>query len=243
MRKKRTWTSNACEDTCPPDDYGGDFLVIPALTQLVNHRKSVAQEEFGPKWLGRRVAHLFPDTFKVQSRGGWMCFAAATQLLLRCWCHTTFPSQPCHHFHSPCWVCDTQQSNCPTSTLLHSDIMKHCHPHNILWHFYNTWQQVGKWLLLTGANGKITHIWKAVLCVVFFPLAYNSRWARSLLLLRGLWKHRCNMCQSSSSLREDTVVAILILQIADTTVALLHNLDASLCAIKVMQHGLHKGTS
>lgn len=37
-------------------------------------------------------------------------------------------------------------------------------------------------------------------------------------------------------------VAILILQIADTTVALLHNLDASLCAIKVMQHGLHKGT-
>lgn len=118
-------------------------------------------------------------------------------------------------------------------------LMKHCHPHNILWYFYNTWQQVGKWLLLTGANGKITHIWKAVLCVVLF----NSRWARSLLLLRGLWKHRCNMCQSSSSLREDTVVAILILHIADTTVALLHNLDASLCAIKVMQHGLHKGTS
>lgn len=51
------------------------------------------------------------------------------------------------------------------------------------------------------------------------------------------------MCQSIFSQGEDIVVAVLILQIADLTVALLPNIAVSLCAIKVMQQGLHKGTN
>lgn len=40
------------------------------------------------------------------------------------------------------FFCVTQWSNCPTSTLLHSDIMTCFQTHNILWHYYITRQQV-----------------------------------------------------------------------------------------------------
>lgn len=148
-----TWTYNAWEDTCPQDDYGGDLLVILGLTQLVNHHNKKCDTGVGPKKLSwPPLFCLFFLDLNTKNRVG-ECLHDQNTLLL--WCGTVSLTtvsllalilRGWRHLVA-------QQSNCLTTTFLHSNsykhIMKYCQTQ-----YPVTFQQycitnVFKWLILS----------------------------------------------------------------------------------------------